>query len=411
MSSDRYVWLTWSSAFLLPWVGFFVGFPRYRRVMVWASAFTMPFGLTEPVFVPRYWEPPSLFDLAHRTGFDIESLIFSFAIGGVGAVLYNIVTGQNLRPVGIRERRTHRHHFHGLALVAPVLAFPLLSLTGWNPIYPAMLAMALGGAAAVACRPDLKWKTWLGGLLFAAYYTVFMALLEWSAPGYIARVWNLTALSGFMVAGIPLEELLFGFAFGAYWSGVYEHLTWHGSPIDRPSQSPPAEDLDGAGPGTSAPLNPFWLLPDRGAYRLEPIDHALEKRLDPICDAGKIRVLDGRHRGDRIDRRDFAAATACFLDDHVARQHRADLVFGRKRFIREPGIAGAEDAVFPEVDAQLLLERVAHVDLGDDPEPRPFEGFPRPLKRIGVGKINLFGEIVSHIALQFVVIVKAFPIG
>jgi hypothetical protein len=26
-----------------------------------------------------YWNPPSLFDLAHRTGFDVESFILCFA--------------------------------------------------------------------------------------------------------------------------------------------------------------------------------------------------------------------------------------------------------------------------------------------------------------------------------------------
>lgn len=43
----------------------------------------------------------------------------------------------------------------------------------------------------------------------------------------VERVWNLEALSGLRVVGFPLEELLFAIAFGAYWSGVYEHLTWH----------------------------------------------------------------------------------------------------------------------------------------------------------------------------------------
>ena len=75
----------------------------------------MPFGVTEPIFVPRYWSPPSLFDLAQRTGFDIESLIFSFAIGDVGAVLYSVVTRLELRPVGISERRKHRHRGFALA--------------------------------------------------------------------------------------------------------------------------------------------------------------------------------------------------------------------------------------------------------------------------------------------------------
>ena len=90
---DQYVWLVWSSAFLVPWLGAYVAFPRHRKAMVWASLMTAPLGLTEPLFVPHYWNPPSLFDLARRSGFDIESVIFSFAIGGIGAVLYNLLTG------------------------------------------------------------------------------------------------------------------------------------------------------------------------------------------------------------------------------------------------------------------------------------------------------------------------------
>jgi len=39
-------------------------------------------------------------------------------------------------------------------------------------------------------------------------------------------LWNLEALSGLAVAGMPVEELLFATAFGAYWSGVYEYFTW-----------------------------------------------------------------------------------------------------------------------------------------------------------------------------------------
>ena len=36
-------------------------------------------------------------------------------------------------------------------------------------------------------------------------------------------------VSGVMVGAFPIEELLFGFGIGAYWSGVYEHLAWHHS--------------------------------------------------------------------------------------------------------------------------------------------------------------------------------------
>jgi hypothetical protein len=228
----QYIWLIWSSAFLLPWLLLYALFPNYRRVMLWSSVLTMPFGLTEPLFVPKYWNPPSLFDLAQTTGFDIESLIFCFAIGGVSAVMYNALTGRNLQPVSVEERRSRQHRYHYQLLFLPFAAFPALYFLPWNPIYPGIIAMVAGGMGAVWCRPDLKFKTLVGGALFLAYYTLFMLGLKWSTPGYIEQVWNLNALSGIVIYDIPLEELLFGFSIGLYWTGVYEHLTWQKSSVE-----------------------------------------------------------------------------------------------------------------------------------------------------------------------------------
>ena len=45
-------------------------------------------------------------------------------------------------------------------------------------------------------------------------------------PGYIEAVWNLGDLLAWRPAGLPLEELLFGFGIGMYWSCIYEHVTW-----------------------------------------------------------------------------------------------------------------------------------------------------------------------------------------
>jgi len=75
-------------------------------------------------------------------------------------------------------------------------------------------------------RPDLAAKTSLGGLLFLIYYALFLWGLDALSPGYLDRVWNMEAISGVAFFGLPVEELLFAFAFGACWSGVYEHFTW-----------------------------------------------------------------------------------------------------------------------------------------------------------------------------------------
>ena len=232
----HYTWLIWASAFMLPWALLFIARRDLRSPMLWASALTAPFGLTEPLFVPAYWNPPSLFDLAQRTGFDIESLIFCYAIGGVGVAAYRALTPAPLKMMAHHERSSPLHRWHRLMLVSPFLVFIALLPLGWNPIYPGILAMFGGAAATVQCRPDLWRNTLFGGAVFLALYTAFLLGLKWIWPGYIQAVWNLDALLAWRPAGLPLEELLFGFAFGMYWSGVYEHLTWHKS--DRVALGP-----------------------------------------------------------------------------------------------------------------------------------------------------------------------------
>jgi len=71
------------------------------------------------------------------------------------------------------------------------------------------------------------------------------------SPGYIEQVWNLRALSGVLIAGVPLEELLFfGLAFGMYWTGVYEHVAWTVTVARLPGAArPPQPDEERVGHG------------------------------------------------------------------------------------------------------------------------------------------------------------------
>lgn len=224
----QYVWLIWSLSFLLIWFLVFLLSKNLRKEMLWASVLTAPFGLTEPLFVPGYWNPPSLFNLAQKTGFDIESIIFTFAIGGLAAVLYNLIFKVKDISMSQMQRHHRRHRFHILALSLPVIVFPVLAfLTGWNHIYCGIVAMFSGGVAALLCRPDLKKKIWVGGFLFLGLYSVFFLSLILFFPDYVTNVWNFSQISGILILGVPLEELLFAFTFGMLWSSFYEHIHWY----------------------------------------------------------------------------------------------------------------------------------------------------------------------------------------
>lgn len=230
MSQPAWAYLVLSGTLTAGWGILYAARADLRRSMLRVSLGTMPLGLTEPLFVRAYWNPPTLWDLARRTGFDLESVLFSFAIGDIVFAAYDTLLGLAPSATLAHERHDRRHRFHLLAIVsAPLLFVILLALTRLNPIYAAALALVGGFVATLRCRPDLWRKMLLSGALFLILYFAVFVVFNLAFPGYVAAVWNLEALSGLFVFGVPAEELMFAFAFGLYWSSVYEHVTWRRS--------------------------------------------------------------------------------------------------------------------------------------------------------------------------------------
>ena len=226
----QYAWLIWSLVLVGIWlvIYIFLDTKDRKREMLAVSLWTSLLGFTEPIFVPEYWFPPSLFDLALKTGFDIESLIFSFAIGGIAVVLHERIFRATHEKMSVSAQHAPRHRFHLWAILSAPAVFIILSLTTLlNPIYISAIALILGGFATWYCRPDLKNKMIVSAFLFLGLYFLYFLTLIAMYPGYVERVWNLKAISGVFVFSVPLEELMFAFSFGFFWSSIYEHFTWH----------------------------------------------------------------------------------------------------------------------------------------------------------------------------------------
>ena len=233
--APSYAYFLLSAVLAIVWGMLYGARPDLRRQILRISLGTMPLGLTEPVFVPAYWNPPTLFDLARRTGFDLESLLFSFAVGGIVFAAYNAMVGTAPAESMEAERHDPRHRYHLPAVLsAPAIFVVLLTATSTNPIYGAALGLTVGFLATLYCRPDLRTKMLASGALFLILYFVVFVVFNLAFPGYVAAVWNLGALTGIRIVGVPLEELMFAFTFGLYWSSVYEHLAWRrGRAVER----------------------------------------------------------------------------------------------------------------------------------------------------------------------------------
>lgn len=230
MNTVKYAWFIGSLIFLLIWgvVYLLLRKKSSRKEMLQVSFWTSLLGLTEPIFVPEYWNPPSLFDLAQKIGFDIESLIFAFAIGGISAVIYELLAKSFIHvKMNVMQRQHSRHKFHLFALLSAPIIFSILYLvTDLNPIYSTTIALFMGGVFTLYCRFDLKKKMITSGFIFLILYYLFFIGFVKIYPTYVQEVWNMQDISGVLVSGVPLEELLFAFSLGFLWSGIYEHINW-----------------------------------------------------------------------------------------------------------------------------------------------------------------------------------------
>jgi hypothetical protein len=226
----QYSWIIWSLILLFIWALFYFSLrnKQSRKEMLLVSLWTSLLGLTEPIFVPEYWNPPSLFNLAQKTGFDIESLLFAFGVGGLAVVIYEWLFPVRHKHIPVSERNLPRHRFHLIALLsAPLIFLLLFFFTDLNPIYSTFIALIGGGIFTWYCRPDLKKKMITSAFIFAFLYFVYFLTLIIAYPGYVKEVWNLSALSGILILDVPLEELMFAFGLGFLWSSVYEHIMWY----------------------------------------------------------------------------------------------------------------------------------------------------------------------------------------
>lgn len=224
----QYAWFIWSLALLLVWIVIYLSLrsKESKREMLIVSLWTSLLGLTEPLFVPEYWSPPSLFDLALRTGFDIESILFSFGVGGLAVIAYERIFRIKHEQMSVEERHKPRHKYHLFALLSTPIIFVLLLFTSLNPIYSASIALISGGLATWYCRPDLKKKMFASAFMFLGFYFVYFLTLTLVYPGYVEQVWNLSVISGILILGVPIEELMFAFGLGFLWSSAYEHIMW-----------------------------------------------------------------------------------------------------------------------------------------------------------------------------------------
>ncbi|MFA6269889.1 MAG: lycopene cyclase domain-containing protein [Candidatus Paceibacterota bacterium] len=199
------------------WLAMYLYHKDLRVGMLWGSLWGFPFGVIE-IFYREYWNPPSLFNLINKIGFGIEDLMWAGFVAGIASVTYNLFTNRTYTKIE-GQKKTYLPFvvFLGAYLSAEII-FPNYS------IYGLIVAFVLSSITTAILRKDLVTKMLSNGFIFLVVYFVFYFIFVNLFPEFVGNYYSLKNISGIVLSGVPLEELVFAFVVGTGWSTYFETM-------------------------------------------------------------------------------------------------------------------------------------------------------------------------------------------
>lgn len=187
---------------------------------------SLPFGFTEFLFYPSYWEPVFLFDLVNYLGFGIEDLIFVMGLSAFTSTAYPFFLKRKLIAINIKNGISS---LKILFLVLACCFFFVFLLDVWKipMIYGAPILMILMSIGIMGIRNDLILPGLLGGLLSTVIYAFLCLVLLLIYPDLFQLTWHTEKFINRNIYGVPVEELIYGFTSGSIATLFYPFVFRH----------------------------------------------------------------------------------------------------------------------------------------------------------------------------------------
>lgn len=208
-----YNFLTLSLIFLIPGLIVYISRKDLRKVIHLMALFSLPFALTERFFYPSYWEPVFLFNLIDIIGFGIEDILFVIGLSAFTSTAYAFFMRRRYTAAETKKRVNAAVTcciITGIVLIM-VTTSVMLEI---EMIYGSFLIMGAISLFIFIRRRDLCIPGLAGGFFSAGIYTGLCLLLSVISPGIFQLTWHTDQFLNSFILGIPVEELIYGFASG-----------------------------------------------------------------------------------------------------------------------------------------------------------------------------------------------------
>jgi hypothetical protein len=189
---------------------------RQARLTAWSGAVHLPAALLAPLLEPSYWAPV-------RTGgvaFGFEDVLITLAVAVWAWYLVALRFDARLGTPATLRVAFRRSLLPGAVIIG---GFLLAWTAGVDPMTALLVVCLLAAVALGALRPDRRELAAWGSLsLSVAWFGLVWATYA-LAPGFAAQ-WNGAGAWAVRLAGVPLGEVAWAAAFGAFWPVFLAHV-------------------------------------------------------------------------------------------------------------------------------------------------------------------------------------------
>ena len=215
--SYQYAYLIGNLAILFPiWLFLYLRRKDLRAdILMMSLIFGVCGPLSELFYLQDYWNPQTI----TGTRIGVEDFLFGFFIGGIVSVIYLELFNKH-----IKRFKDKNHHWRLLFLFVAVFTFVFnaLFILGINSIYASIAVFLILSLLVYYVRRDLFIDGLMSGIFLALTMLISYSVFLYVFPEAIQKWWFLHNISGILIVGIPIEELLWAFSLGLIAGPVYE---------------------------------------------------------------------------------------------------------------------------------------------------------------------------------------------
>lgn len=215
----QYAYLVGDAILAIAWLALFFVRSDLRRQQLFVGLILAPLApLADYLwFYHDYWRPEYLIGMRiGQVSLGLESPFFIFLIGGIAAVIYEVVFRR--RPIFGKPRNLMAM---GIVLLVLFVTGLLIHL-GLNSLWASVIAMITSAIVMVAVDRDLIYDALWSSILMFVISIVFYVIWLGIYPGAIQRFWMANAFSGVKIAVVPIEEIIWFASAGISLGILYE---------------------------------------------------------------------------------------------------------------------------------------------------------------------------------------------